>query len=118
MGVLSSPAVGVTIQAAGSVIGYIFMLAVHLGPVVTFETVIRTAAAVGMAGRAYVVRPTMARWEGVGKRRRLPGIGGVALRALAGKVAGWGSVARGAVRCTSRGVVERHLRPGTGIVAQ
>ena len=118
MGVLSSPAVGVTIQAAGSVIGDPLMFAVHLGPVVTFEAVVWAAAAVGMAGRAYVVRPTMARWEGVGKRRRLPGIGGVALRALAGKVAGWGSVARGAVRCTSRGVVERHLRPGTGIVAQ
>lgn len=64
------------------------MLVIHLCAVVAFEAVRRAAAIVGVAGGANSVGATMVHGEGMGECSRLPGIGGVAVGALALEVIG------------------------------
>ena len=77
-------------RALGTYSSFICTWAIVLGyvSVVAFEAVRRAAAIVGVAGGANSVGATMVHGEGMGECSRLPGIGGVAVGALALEVIG------------------------------
>jgi hypothetical protein len=107
-----------TLQTTTGDIGDIFLGMVFFGFLLVMAGIaVYRVITRGMAAAAIPVGSSVIHWEGVAEIRRLPGIGGVALRALPGVVVGGPVLGMAGIAVVEPLVAEARRPPGFGSMA-